>query len=635
MTSDSTKTPSTNPFKDDMTGRVLLGRYRIVRKLAAGGMGVVYLARTEGARGFVKPVVVKLILPTFSSDESFLKMFVREAQILSKLNDPGIVSVIDFEQEKDFYIMVLEYVHGFQLNEWLKYRESKNSPLPTNVAIQIILKVLEPLHHAHTLKNDEGKIMGIVHQDISPSNILLNTDGRIKLLDFGIAKMKEGGEDTTTAGTVGFQGKLSYSAPERFAGKAATVKCDVYSVGVTLHQLLVGRNEFFAKSHANTIAQVLHHTPSSVVTRRADAPLELDAIIQKALAKDPDYRYTTALDFANALRPLLTEDPREIDEQISEMVAQDFTADMANFLQVEPLELREKAWRQPSMSPPSIVEDESEDTRQISGREMQGLMKGKPVDERTVSMLPNQKQIPEMTVSLKQAENKPAFEIPILAKEEIPADFSSRITVETPIDDDYRAQKSKTMVVSARALIAIVVIVLLAAGGVIAFQHFDHPPPSDQNKIVLVQSPVEDPPHPPSDIPPAAQSETATVGDQKSDSPQEKSAEDTPVAKRNKKSARPMTKQQKQLHSLTSAFKKQKNKVKACFKSHADALTHINQISVVFSVNPNGSVKNAGIQPPSINKTALGPCIQKVAAATKFPPQKSPVTFTIPVRVQK
>ena len=116
---------SINPFKDDMTGRLLLGRYRILRRLATGGMGVVYLARSEGAAGFVKPVVVKLILPLLASNQEFSGMFAREARILANMQHPGIVSVIEFAEELDCYIMVLEYVHGFQLAEWKKFLASK------------------------------------------------------------------------------------------------------------------------------------------------------------------------------------------------------------------------------------------------------------------------------------------------------------------------------------------------------------------------------------------------------------------------------------------------------------------------------------------------------------------------------
>ncbi|MBN2343336.1 MAG: protein kinase [Deltaproteobacteria bacterium] len=642
MSTDN-KSAENHPFKDDMTGRVLLGRYRIVRKLASGGMGVVYLARTEGARGFVKPVVVKLILPTFASDESFLKMFVREAQILSKLNDPGIVSVIDFEQDKNFYIMVLEYVHGFQLREWLRYRESKKKPLPTDVVIEIILKVLEPLHHAHTVKGEDGHVLGIVHQDISPSNILLNTDGRIKLVDFGIARAMEGGDDTT-AGSGGFQGKLSYSAPERFSGQPATVKCDLYSVGVTLHQLLVGKNEFYAKSHANTIAQVLNHKPSSVLARRHDAHPDLDKIILKALAKDPDYRYTSALEFADALRPLMKHEPRVVDEQISTLVAEDFNDDMAEFLKVEPLGLREKAWRQPSIVPPP-ADDTAENTRRITGKEMENLMEAQQSAPRNAPR-PRNSLMPEATVSLKPTGHPPDYQPPALPVDDDRTDPSKRITLETSIISDDTAASKRPVMVSAKALVGIVVVIVLAAGAVIAFQILNKPKPKSQNKIVLVQSPVADDLAPTPDTSPSsatrpvdtASSDTTASAADAPGNPDSQTAEagsSDDAAKPRKKSGKPVSEEQKQLQKLTAAFKKQKNKVKGCFKTHPDSIENIQQISVVFQVNADGSVKSAGVQPAAVSNSSLGPCIKQVAVSTQFPPQKSGVTFTIPVSVQK
>ncbi|MBN2714623.1 MAG: serine/threonine protein kinase [Deltaproteobacteria bacterium] len=619
-----------NPFKDDMTGRVLLGRYRIVRKLAAGGMGIVYLARTEGARGFVKPVVVKLILPSFSSDESFLKMFVREAQILSKLNDPGIVSVIDFEQEKNFYIMVLEYVHGFQLREWVKYREHKRKPLPTDVVIQIILKVLEPLHHAHTVKNEDGHLLGVVHQDISPSNILINTDGRVKLVDFGIARVVEGSEDgATTAGKGGFQGKLSYAAPERFSGKPATIKCDLYSVGVVLHQLLVGRNEFFAKSHANTIAQVLHHRPSSVTLRRKDAPPELDAVIQKALAKDPDFRFETALEFSDALRPFLKTDSRVVDEKISEMVAVDFADDMATFLGVEPLGLREKAWRKPSFAPPPST-DEPENTRRITGREMEELLD--PHSPYGADVGAN--YTPEATVSLKPPVHSPELEL---------GNFTTHSTQDIP-SENITLNNTPRMV-SVKGLAAIIITVLLAAGAVIYV--LTRNASKEQKKIVLVQSPLADDETAAQPTNTSKEDDSADTGTEVSPPQLADDADNTAMqsdvkiphpsekqqaGKRSR--TKELTEEQKRLIKLTSAFKGQKGRVKNCFTTHSDELANINQISFIFTVNASGSVQKVDLQPASINGTPLGGCVRKVATSTQFPPQPGAITFTIPVRVR-
>ncbi len=632
-----------NPFKDDMTGRVLLGRYRIVRRLAVGGMGVVYLARTEGARGFVKPVVVKLILPTFSSDESFLKMFVREAQILSKLNDPGIVSVIDFEQEKNFYIMVLEYVHGFQLREWLKYREFKRKPLPTDIIINIILKVLEPLHHAHTVKNEDGHLLGVVHQDISPSNILINTDGRVKLVDFGIARVVEGSEDgSTTTGKGGFQGKLSYSAPERFSGKPATIKCDLYSAGVVLHQLLIGKNEFFAKSHANTIAQVLHHRPSPVTLRRPDAPPELDRVIQKSLSKDPDYRYETAMEFADALRPFLKAESHILDEQMAEMVAEDFSDEMAELLGVEPLGLREKAWRKPSVTPPPS-EDEQENTRRITGREMKKLIDAHSPFTETAD--DNQYSFPEATVSLKPATHAPTADIPV----ESPATADSS---RDGIPDGAilgLATKSSSVpprMVSVRGLIAIIITVLLAAAGVIFF--LTRTPAGQQKKIVLVQSPVANtladsatsPAKAASDTRDGVKSESSQNDEKKQTAADRaKTKADTPDTANSKRNKRPRNKElspeQKQLLQLTTAFKKQKNRVRNCFNTHSDTLANIKQVSFIFTVSKEGAVQKVGLQPASILGTQLGNCVRQVAQSTRFPRQQSAVTFTIPVRVKQ
>src|SRR5947209_14846010 len=192
-----------NVATDELIGRVVLGRYRIVRMLAQGGMGVIYLARSEGAAGFVRPIVVKRILSDLISDESIVNHFKREARIMSNLRHPGIVSVIDFGQEARSYLMVLDYVHGFHAGRWQKFVRTTRGPFPAELAVQIVLAVLDALHYAHTLADADGRVLGIVHRDVSPSNVLLEVDGHVKLADFGIARMQTESTDVRTeAGTI-------------------------------------------------------------------------------------------------------------------------------------------------------------------------------------------------------------------------------------------------------------------------------------------------------------------------------------------------------------------------------------------------------------------------------------------------
>jgi serine/threonine-protein kinase len=230
---------------DPIVGTTVLGRYRIVARLAAGGMGVVYLARAEGAAGFAKPVVVKRVLPSLHGSEQMARLFIREAKILANLQHPNIVSVIDFGEEDGAYIMVLDYVRAYDLGVWAHYlrgqREGRDR-LPVECVIHVLIKVLDALEYAHTLALPDGTSLDIIHADISPSNVLVDTDGQVKLLDFGIARMR--GEVTKSTDSASIRGKFSYLPVEALDGSAPQVTTDVYACGVTLYELLAGQNPF-------------------------------------------------------------------------------------------------------------------------------------------------------------------------------------------------------------------------------------------------------------------------------------------------------------------------------------------------------------------------------------------------------
>ena len=319
-----------------MIGSVLLGRYRIVRELAKGGMGVVYLARAEGAVGFVKPYVIKLVLPEHADNQRFIQMFVREANILSNLRHPGVVSVIELgEREEDgALVMVLEYVRGYHLGQWAKYIRLKTRIIPIELLLQITIDVLDALHYAHSMVHPDGTPMHIVHRDISPSNILLDEDGRARLLDFGVARMRGGNQEYHTQ-VKGFVGKLMYSAPELFSEAEATAQSDCYSCAVVLHEILFGKNTFRGDNQAATLNRVLNVKPELIEPLRPDVPKGLDAALQKGLAKLPKDRHASAREFAAALRALQREPESDLRARLASLLKEDFGQDMAEMLGLE------------------------------------------------------------------------------------------------------------------------------------------------------------------------------------------------------------------------------------------------------------------------------------------------------------
>jgi serine/threonine-protein kinase len=336
--------------RDEMVGATVLGRYRIVARLAKGGMGVVYLARAEGAAGFAKPVVVKRVLPDLTGDEKMARLFVREARILSNLQHPNIVSVIDFGEEDGAYIMVLDYVRAYHLGLWLDHRRSRGERLPVEGVLHIVIKVLDALEYAHGLTLPDGKPLDIVHADISPANVLVDTDGQVKLLDFGIARMA--GEATQSTDSSSIRGKFSYLPIEALDGSPPTVATDIYACGVVLYELLAGDNPFTGTDETRTIARVISHEPPPVSQLRPDVSPELDAIVARGISKDRVKRFASAKEFASELRRVRRVAEDEAARSLAALAKTDYAA-MPSKPGASLSEL-EESWRNPPTGTASV-----------------------------------------------------------------------------------------------------------------------------------------------------------------------------------------------------------------------------------------------------------------------------------------
>jgi len=334
---------------DPFVGRKVLGRYRIVRSIGRGGMGLIYLARIEGAAHFVKPAVVKRAAPDLLAKEpSLLQIMGREARIMSHLNHPSIVRVIDFAEEEGAYLLVLDYVHGFHLGQWHRFMRGSGRSFPVDLGIHIVCTVLDALHYAHTMCGPDGAPLGIVHRDVSPGNVLIDVDGGIKLADFGIARMHSDQTETTSQPSL-LKGKFAYMAPELLSRAVPSPATDVYAAAVVLHEILTGKNELrVADSVEATIARIVQHVPSSVGDARAEAPAGLDAILARALAKDPAKRHRDAAELAAELRALQRTSPDELDRHLAAAVGVDFRdPQIAIILDVPDLATLDRAWRAP------------------------------------------------------------------------------------------------------------------------------------------------------------------------------------------------------------------------------------------------------------------------------------------------
>ncbi|TSC31696.1 protein kinase [Corallococcus sp. Z5C101001] len=295
------------------------GSYQLLKRLATGGMAQIYLARRPGSDAPDKLLVLKRILPHLSENDEFVRMFLDEARIAARLAHPNVVQIYDLGAEGDTFFIAMEYIHGVDARRLWKRSETAGRPLPVPLVCRILLEACAGLDYAHKKPDATGRPLDIVHRDVSPQNILVTFDGGVKVVDFGIAKAAD--QATVTRSGV-LKGKYSYMSPEQAAGQRVDRRSDVFALGVVLHELLTGGRLFKRPSDMLTLSAVAEchvPVPSQVAPR---VPVELDTIVLKALAKEPDARYQHAQDLQLALEGWLASQPQPCGT----------TADLAGFM---------------------------------------------------------------------------------------------------------------------------------------------------------------------------------------------------------------------------------------------------------------------------------------------------------------
>jgi serine/threonine protein kinase len=279
------------------------GKYLLLRQIAIGGMAEVYLARQSGPAGFEKECVIKRILPSLAADQHFVQMFLDEARIAARLSHPNIVQIFDLGtlSEKDYYL-AMEHVPGVDLQQVSDAEEERGGRLPLAVALRIISNVAEGLDHAHRATDSRGELLGLVHRDITPSNIIVSVDGAAKILDFGIAKAVAR-QERTEVGVI--KGKIPYMSPEQVQGEALDHRSDLFSLGTMLYQLTTGRRPFDGQNAAELSLKILYEQPPAPEDLVQNYPPQLGEIVRRALNKRKAERFGSARELQEALDELL------------------------------------------------------------------------------------------------------------------------------------------------------------------------------------------------------------------------------------------------------------------------------------------------------------------------------------------
>jgi len=268
-----------------------VGKYEIVQRLAFGGMAEIYLARASGIHGFEKYVVLKRILPQYAADKEFVRMFLREAKLAATLDQANIAHVYDIGEVGGGYFYTMEYLHGEDLRAMMRALKSRELRMPLEHAIGIVLGAASGLHYAHEKKGADGRGLGIVHRDVSPSNIVVTFDGGVKVVDFGIAKVTS---DPELSRGYSFKGKLAYMSPEQMNLQPIDRRSDVFSLGVVLYEITTHKRLFTGSTDIEVVRQMLKGGVPRPSLQCADYPADLEPIVTRALEKDPDRRYATA-----------------------------------------------------------------------------------------------------------------------------------------------------------------------------------------------------------------------------------------------------------------------------------------------------------------------------------------------------
>jgi len=275
-----------------------VARCRILRKIADGGMGSVYLGEQLGHGGFAKTVALKFIKPERLANPTNLQLFAEEAQLVADLVHTNIAQVYNLASYHDRLFIIMEYLHGKTLSDYLKvYRQKKKLP-DVEMSAFIISRVCRGLDYAHTKRDRTGQPLGIVHRDVTPSNIMMDFRGAVKLTDFGIAKaLTTHMPDETQI----IMGKLPYMSPEQAAAKGTDARSDLYSLGLILYELLTLTQVYVAHSRGDLLEMMTRYKvrdPRKIVPTLPD---ELVEIVMRALQRKPDKRFQTAREFSDAL----------------------------------------------------------------------------------------------------------------------------------------------------------------------------------------------------------------------------------------------------------------------------------------------------------------------------------------------
>jgi eukaryotic-like serine/threonine-protein kinase len=298
---------------------VINDRYEVIRRLAIGGMGEIFLARQTGIAGFRRLAILKTLRPELSEQDGFLTQFLDEARVAATLNHPNIVAVYEVGLHEGVHFIAMEYIGGIDLSVLQREAARAHQRVPFRVAASIVCAAAVGLDYAHHAKDEAGQPLTVVHRDVSPQNLMIRPDGVVKVVDFGVAQASNQLHETAADK---IKGKIRYMAPEQLAGQDVDGRSDQFSLGIVLWELVTGKPLFSQSNPVDVFQRILSGDLPRAQSVVADLPDALDAVIKRMMATERGDRYARCGDVATALRAFLDGSGGAADDEVGAYVEQ-------------------------------------------------------------------------------------------------------------------------------------------------------------------------------------------------------------------------------------------------------------------------------------------------------------------------
>ncbi len=592
-----------------------LGRYELLARLATGGMGEIFLARLSGAEGFEKLYVIKRILAHLADDARFRQMLIAEASIASKMSHPNICQVFELGETDGQLYIVMEYLEGISLLPLLRRFSREGNALDLGLVAGVVQQATDAMNYAHELKDRGGENLGIIHRDVTPSNIFLTETGVAKVLDFGIAKAR-GASTQTQEGTV--KGKYAYMAPEQLKGAAIDRRVDIFALGVVVYEMLALRRLFQRKTDYLTFRAVIEQPIPDVRRYRPDLPEGAADALSRALDRDPANRYPTARQFGSALLDGLPGIRPWTQGEISDFVRAYFADEIerrshqvAGVVQRTASGLPNNRKSMPLIVHPDegVHEDDEDDGFPSVETEADGATPWQP----RPMPVPSSGSNDFATAGTPQPFGvEPTGSAPMLQPLQ-----------GAPVQPPTNPNAHSVVVMSRRSVfwpLFGVAMVAIAGGALyLVWQQTQNRPPSE---ITITQAPAVRPSPDPDPV------DTVHVAAAPPDaSPDSAAGSAVVIDKKKKDPQRPRTYEQQ----LNSALAGRKGALLGCVGEHRDAIPKGSAIEATIHVGKNGRTRSVSLSPGDINTGPLGRCLKDVLMKTPNFPAGRDTTFSVPL----